>query len=105
MVKAKLCNLALRSRDGRVEYRKSYIKPPRAYVILNIPEGGLPKRRLIREGGLVTKSNDKYIYDTFRIFTPYSADSAYNFTSQVHKLDKSSIPNNIKTNMQACSAR
>ena len=44
---------------------------------------------LIREGGLPTKANDKDVYDSFSFssFTPYLADSTYDFASQIHKFD------------------
>ena len=47
------------------EYGKSSIKPPGAYLLLRLPEGGL------LEGVLFTKSSDK----------------GNNFTAQMHKFD------------------
>ena len=37
----------------------------------------------------------------FHLFTPYFADSTYNFTSQIHNFDTFSISNSIKSNVQA----
>ena len=70
---------------GKFLYRKSSIKPHGggAYLILDISEMGLLER-----GGLLAKSNDKDIYDSFiSSFTPYFADSTYNFASQIHTFD------------------
>ena len=36
----------------KATYRKSSIKPPGAYLISHLPEGGLTERGLIREGAL-----------------------------------------------------
>ena len=50
-------------------YRKSSIKPPGgAYLISDLPEGGLIERGLIREGGeLIHKSSDKDIFGSFSV--------------------------------------
>ena len=49
-----------------MQYLKSSIKPPGAYLITDLP-WGLKERGLIREGGLFTKSNDKDIFDSFSV--------------------------------------
>ena len=51
------------------EYRICSIKPPSpgAYLISNLPEGGLIERGLIREGGLFIKSSDKDIFGSFSV--------------------------------------
>ena len=47
------------------KYRKSSIKSPGgAYLISNLPEGGLLER-----GGLFTKSKDKDIFDSFLVLS------------------------------------
>ena len=66
-------------------YRESSVRPLGAYLISDTPEGGLLE---------FVKSDDKDIYDSF---TPYFKDSAYNYTSQIHKFDTLSIPNTINT--------
>ena len=38
-----------------------------AYLILDLAEGGLIERGLIREGGLFTKSSDKDIFGSFSV--------------------------------------
>ena len=60
------------------------MKPTGAYLILDAVEGVLIKRGLIRAGaGLISKSNDKDIFGSFSVFfTPYFAESTYNFSGQ-----------------------
>ena len=50
-----------------MEYCKSSIKPPSAYLISDHPEGGLIERGRITEGGLFTKSSDKDIFGSFSV--------------------------------------
>ena len=56
---------------GLLSYRKSSIKPPGAYLILDIPEGGLLERGLIRKGGLFKKLDEKDIYVSFISLLPH----------------------------------
>ena len=50
-------------------YRKSSIKPPGAYLILDLPEGGGLNREggLLERGGLFTKSSEKDIFGSFSV--------------------------------------
>ncbi len=45
---------------------KALLTPRGAYLISDTPEGGFKERGLL-EGGLLTKSNDKDIYDSFLV--------------------------------------
>ena len=62
-----------------------------AYIILDALEGVLIERGLIRagliRGGLFTKSNDKAIFCSVSVVSPYFRESTYNFTGQIHKFD------------------
>lgn len=45
---------------------------PGGILILDTLEGGLKERRTIREGALVTNSNDKDIHDSFLVLLPHN---------------------------------
>ena len=70
-----LLNLMTHSKLSRGEesfsnrhYRKSSIKPPGAYLILDLPEGGLNREGgLLERGGLFTKSSEKDIFGSFSV--------------------------------------
>ena len=80
-------------------HHKSSIKPPGgAYLILDLPEGGL-----IREGGLFTKLCDKD--KLFSSFIPYFAESTYNFMLPIDIFDTVFIPNHNRINVQGCVAK
>ena len=42
-----------------------------AYLISDLPEGGLIERGLIREGGLFTKSSDKDIFGSYSVLSSH----------------------------------
>ena len=75
-----------------LRYRKSSIKPPRegGYLILDTPEGAYQRGEAFAQN-LMTRT---YII-AFQFFYPI-------LLIYIHKFETFSIPNTIKTNMQAC---
>ena len=79
---------------------KALLNLPRAYLISYTPEGSLSEK-----GVYSLYQMARICMIAFQFFTPHFADITCNLTSQINKFYKFSLPNTIKTNMQACLAK
>ena len=96
-------------RDGFLpQYRGSSIKSQGAYLISDIPEGGLIERGgLIEKGAYLKKSSDKGIFGSFSVHLPYILQIQH---AILRLKDKNSIyivfiPNHTKINLKGCIAK
>ena len=63
------------------------------------------ERGLIREGGLLRKSNDMDTNDSFSLLLLHILQIQHTIASQIHKFGTDSIQHHVKITMQACLAK
>ena len=85
---------------------KALLSPRGAYLISDLPEGGLNREGGLLERGAYSQNQVTMIYlVAFQFFYPIVCVIRYNFTAEIRKFDTVFIPKRAKINMEGSVAK